>query len=477
MKKILCLFLSMLLLSGCGGGTAVEETTAMPETAADTPPETTLVETIPAADYEGYTFHYITNNWTGAVADRFLREMWTESLNGEPINDAVWERNNYISEKLNVQITAEDSTDPYNAVLEAVQAGDDVYQLVGGLKNECAVPLLKQGVLRDWNDLTELDLTEEWWNAEAINKLNVQGRQYMMSGSILMSEIDDTLAMVYNKNLQEEYGLDNIYTLVEDGKWTLDKMMSMVEQVSVDLDGDGTMTFGTDLFGYAQDPNSMTYNWCFSLDLLNGRITEENTYDWNLDMERVATSLEQMAQMMSGANTNNNTEYYDGLDVFAEGKIYIYAIILSALEIIREMEDDFGIIPYPKLDESQSRYYNHVGSASPILVLPVTNVSDDSRTAAILHALAVSSHQYVRPVYFENVLKGKLSRDPQTQVMLDIIQKSSTYDFGYLVGFTPLLTISTLIQQNKTEFASAWKRAEKSVTKNMNNFMAELVKE
>jgi len=477
MKKGLCLFLSMLLLTGCGGGTVPEETAAQAETLPETVPETTLVDTIPAADYEGYTFHYITRNWTGAVADRFLREMWAESLNGEPINDAVWERNNFISEKLNVQITAEDSTDPYNAVLGAVQAGDDVYQLVGGYKNGCAVPLLKQGVLRDWNDLTELDLTGEWWNAEAINKLSVQGRQYMMSGSILMSEIDDTLAMVYNKDLQEEFGLDDIYGLVEDGKWTLDKMSAMVEQVSVDLDGDGTMTFGSDLFGYAQDPASMTFNWCFSLDLLNGRFTEENTYDWNLNMERVATSLEQMAQMMSGDNTNTETNYYDGLDVFAEGKIYIYAIILSALEIIREMEDDFGIIPYPKLEESQSQYYNHVGSSSPILVLPITNVSDDSRTAAILHALAVSSHHYVRPVYFENVLKGKLSRDPQTQVMLDIIQKSATYDLGYLAGFTPLSVISNMIQQKKTDFASAWKSSEKNVTTNMNKFVAELVQD
>lgn len=488
-KKLLCALLAALLLTGCGGSVPEETAgTAQPATemgteaepeieeAEETEAESLLVDSIPSADYNGYTFNYITEYWEGTVADRFLREMHAEEITGEPINDAVWERNSYVEEKLNIKITAGDSTAPATDVQAAVKAGDDVYQLAGAYKFN-TFPLLRQGVLRDWNDLTGLDLTGEWWNSEAIAKLSIQNRQYMMSGSILMSEIDDTLAMVFNKKLQNDYGLDNIYDLVENGTWTLDKMAVMVEKVSSDLDGDGKMVFGNDLFGYAQDPASMTYNWSFSLDLLNGKVTEDNTYDWNINTERVMTSLEQLAQMLGNSNTDTNTEYYEGLDVFAEGKIYIYSIILSALEIIREMEDDFGIIPYPKLEESQSQYYNHVGSQSPILAIPVTNVSDDGRTAAILNALAISSHQYVRPVYFENVLKGKLSRDPQTQVMLDIIQKSATYDIGYLAGSSPLTSISNLIKAKQTDFASAWAKNEKALTKQMNNLIAKILEQ
>lgn len=481
-KKLLCVLLAALMLAGCGGtaaGGSAENAPAEAEInmtpTEETEAETMLTDSIPSADYDGYTFHYITEYWEGTVANRFLREMWSEELTGEALNDAVWERNQYLEEKLNIHITAADSRDSYTDVMGAVQAGDDLYQLVGGYKHTCAIPLLKQRVLRDWNELSGLDLTGEWWSAEAIRKLNIQGKQYMMSGSILMSEIDDTLAMVFNKNIQNEYGLENVYDLAESGKWTLDKLSAMVEQVAIDLDGDGNMTLGTDLFGYAQDPNSMTYNWSFSLNLLNGRITEENTYDWNMDTERVMTSLEKLSKMLSNSNTDTHTEYYDGLDIFAEGKIFTYAIILSALEIIREMEDDFGIIPYPKLDENQSQYYNHVGSASPILAIPITNVSDDSRTAAILNALAIASHQYVRPAYFENTLKGKLSRDPQTQVMLDIIRKSATYDLTYLAGFSPLFSISDLIKSQQTDFASAWKKTEKSYTKQMENFISKMI--
>lgn len=479
MKKMLCLLMVILLLTGCGG--KVVETAPVSDISMTDPvetiPETALVDTILEADYGDYDFHYITVHWTGTITDRFLREMYAEELNGEPINDAVWKRNSFMADRLHVQITAEDAVDPYTTVLSSVQAGEDAYQLVGGLKNECAMPLLKQGVLRDWSTLSALDLTGAWWNQEAIQKLSIQGRQYMMSGSILMSEIDDTLAMVFNKSLQTEYGLDDIYDLVQDGTWTLDKMMNMVEQISVDLDGDGKMTFGTDLFGYAQDPNSMAINWCFSLDLLHGQMVDDNTYDWGLNPDRISTALEQLSTMLKGSNTNTKTGYYEGLDVFAEGKIYIYAIILSALEIIREMEDDFGIIPYPKLDEEQTQYYNHVGSASPILVIPISNVSDDARTAAILHALAVSSHEYVRPVYFENVLKGKLSRDPQTQEMLDIIWKSATYDLGYLSGYSPVGTIQSLIVNQKTEFASSWKSVESGYTKNMIKLLQDVAAE
>ena len=80
--------------------------------------------------------------------------------------------------------------------------------------------------------------------------------------------IDDTLAMIYNKKLAEDNGFESIYTLVFDGKWTLDTFAEQATAIYADIDGDGTMKPANDLFGYIQDPASMTNNWLFSCDLL-----------------------------------------------------------------------------------------------------------------------------------------------------------------------------------------------------------------
>ena len=283
--------------------------------------------------------------------------------------------------------------------------------------------------------------------------------------------------MTFNKDIQRAYALDDVYTLVESGKWTVDAMRTMVEQASNDLNGDGRLEMGVDLLGYAQDANSMTTNWAYSCDLLHGFVADDNTYDWNIGPERIQTALEKVNAMMALENVNLGMEYYEGLDVFAEGKLYFYAIILSALEIVRDMEDDFGIAPYPKLDEAQAQYYNHVGNMSPILSLPITNSDDDERTAAILTALAISSYDYVRPVYFDSVLKGKLSRDPQTRVMLDIVQQSATYDLPYVLGPSLAGTLNGLMQKNSNDFASAWQSAEKSMTASINKYLQGVTKE
>lgn len=474
-KKWIALLTAALLLAGCQ---TVPDKTASDSVGNDTEPHTetetetetpSVLEKIPQADYDDYTFHYLTESWTGTVADRFLRELQAEEVTGEPINDAVYARNQFLADRLHIRITAQDADNVSQSVLGSVRSGEDLYQLVGAYKFN-TTSLLSQHAIRDWNAL-DIDFDADWWSREAVNKLSICGKQYFMSGSILMSEIDDTLAMAFNKDIQNEYKLDDVYTLVESGKWTVDAMKTMVEQVSNDLNGDGRLELGVDLLGYAQDSNSMTTNWAFSLDLLHGAVTEENTYEWNIDTDRIQTALEKVNAMMALANTDLGTDYYTGLDIFAEGKLYFYSIILSALEIVRDMEDDFGIAPYPKLEEAQAQYYNHVGNMSPILSLPITNTSDDERTAAILTALAISSYDYVRPVYFDSVLKGKLSRDPQTRVMLDIVQQSATYDLPYVLGPSLAGTVNGLMQKNSSDFASAWKSAEKSMTTSINKFL------
>ena len=98
------------------------------------------------------------------------------------------------------------------------------------------------------------------------------------------------------------------------------------------------------------------------------------------------------------------------------------------ISALRSMEADFGIIPYPKYDEIQDGYFSRVegGRASAV---PVT-ATDTEMISVIMEAMSSASYDLVIPAYYEIALKGKVSRDAESEDMLDIIMNGRIYDLG-----------------------------------------------
>ena len=92
------------------------------------------------------------------------------------------------------------------------------------------------------------------------------------------------------------------------------------------------------------------------------------------------------------------------------------------------MDQDFGIIPYPKFDEEQDQYYSRASFYMPNVV-PVTN-SDLEMTGAVLEALNCAYANEVVPAYFEITLKTKYSRDTESEAMLDLVMENRVIDLG-----------------------------------------------
>ena len=134
------------------------------------------------------------------------------------------------------------------------------------------------------------------------------------------------------------------------------------------------------------------------------------------------------------------------------------------------MNVDFGILPYPKLDENQSEYSTHIGNSSPILTLPITN-NDFERTSLILEAMAITSYNIVRPAYYDVALKVKMSRDEDSADMLDIILDSSTYDLSYFTFNAISSILNPLISVGNTNFSSAYASQSNTINQNMQNFI------
>ena len=107
-----------------------------------------------------------------------------------------------------------------------------------------------------------------------------------------------------------------------------------------------------------------------------------------------------------------------------------YPHMMFYIDYLRDIETNFGILPFPTFDESQAEY-GHTVSAwhSEFLCVP-RGVSDLSRTGIVLELLAYQGKKLLTPAYYEKTLVGQYTRDEESAEMLDIIFATRVFDVG-----------------------------------------------
>lgn len=135
---------------------------------------------------------------------------------------------------------------------------------------------------------------------------------------------------------------------------------------------------------------------------------------------------------------------------------------LGSTYVLREMEDEYGILPYPKLDELQENYRTVVHDCASIGVIPI-NCAHPEQTGAVLEAMNSESWKYVIPAWYETALKIKYVRDNVSAQMIDIIRDSITTEFAYVYASkldNAGKIFRTLTQKKSNDFASEWAKIQ-----------------
>ncbi len=128
---------------------------------------------------------------------------------------------------------------------------------------------------------------------------------------------------------------------------------------------------------------------------------------------------------------------YDHVFAYAQGALFTEDHFLFLQdgayvieESLRTMEHDFGIVPNPKYDSSQSFYLTMTDPNFAVMCIPVTN-PDPERTGIIVEDWAYLSSSTVMNAYYEITLKNKTTRDEESAAMMDIIKNSLMYELTY----------------------------------------------
>ena len=461
MIKIIYILLVLVLVASCSAESADipdANTKAEPETA-----EETTEYSFPENDYGGFEFRILArdNDWDKMEVD-------FDEPQGEPIYDAVYQRNLAVEELYNVKITGILTTgDIYSMVKKTHSAGDSEYDLVLASMADSA-RLGREGFLRSFTKIKGIDIKNSWWDQNIYDDLSIGGNIYFMTGDMNVRDNDNIWIILFNKKLLQDLNLGSPYEFVKSGEWTFDKMYEMGRAAVQDQNGDGKFD-AADRYGLITTTEGGK-NFFYAAGL---RVVDKNSAG-NLELVPVSERSQGVIDKINDIfNTNNFTFYkvsswQQAEEMFANGQSLFYGEIVTHIINLRYMETDFGILPTPKYDQTQDRYYTHIASNGTALTIP-NILPDEERTGNIIEALGYYGQKYLTPAFNEVALVSKYSRDDESAGMLDIIWNSVRYDMGYLFNIGGMSDITTtLISQNKPgNFQSTYEknlsRAEKDI--------------
>ena len=488
-KKLLSLLLAALMtapafLSCSDSGTNEEnaETAASApsavseENAAAEETEPSIYDDVPTGDFDGHEFRMLN-----VVSNYAYVLLTAEELMGETINDAVFNRNALVGDNLNVSFSENivGWGDIAGAITNMVAADDYAYDIVfDEVQNSIKYP--SNGQVLNLYDLPELNFEKPWWDAGSVETLSVGDSLFMVNGDIHLMYGESAWVLFFNKNMLAEYNLESPYTVIKEGRWTFDKMYEMISGVALDLNGDGVLN-SDDQFGLATHSD-------FSLVLLTSAgegllyKNENNIPEWKDLPEKVFNLSEKIHQQFFDLNLSFQ-QYLSPIgsiggivDHFMQGKSLFLCEVLGHAKTLRDMEDNFGIIPTPKYDETQENYNTFIARSAQTLMVPVTN-RELSRTAVILENLGAESFKSLRPAYYDVQLSGKTARDADSLEMLDIIFDGRRYEMAYIFGANTIGSAYITATETGGELASAITKVTKAAKKNIEKTLSGLLGE
>ena len=466
-KMYILAFVLCLVMIACSSNNSVNDSANAGNAAETTTeaidPRLLIDDELPEADYEGYTFRTLTH-----IPARYQ----VEEEDGDIINDGVFARNRAVEERYNVHLyaaavpgIAELTTAARNAIL----ANEDAYDVMVPHSITSVPTFITEHLLMDWKELPYVNFEKPWWNESIIKSTNIFGKQLIASGSYNLA-LAPAFCMIFNKTYIPDFNLENLYTVVNEYRWTIDYLSRVTKDITIDLNGDGVFD-GQDQFGLTMNNDNTTLNYMYGFNYYSILIGNDGYPVVNTNNERVQQMVEKLYSLVYDDNKTFLTTYAlqtsDGFPMFRDGRAFIIATGTDSAITFRDAEFDFGIIPYPMWNEEQQGYYTHIDAWHGVQCIPVTAVNLE-RISVVLEALSAQSYKYLVPVYYDNALGIKYARDTETVEMLDIIYGGVLYDFGYIFdawqGAT--WTFPNMITQKTTDLASYYASRENAILAN-----------
>lgn len=490
-KKLLSLWLvAMMLLStvACSGSkeddTTNSDTTNGSESTADTTPEETETsrentpDSLPAdLNFNGQTvsFYYF------GIDDCKNYDAIGEETGGDAALSAVHERNLLTEDRLGVKLEWIEGSGEWDGfpadVRTALESNVHDWDVVLE-ENSRLFQQSVEGWFFDFLalDNSYIDLDQPWWYQALMEESSIDNnKRFFVTGDINMSTKFGASTLFFNKPLFNDNigNIQELYDLVLNGQWTYDKLMEYCRAIYSDLDGGGEfdvndrMGFTWETWGapnYMSMSNGLTYITRDSdglpvLDLFN-----EDSIRWGETFYRLL-----FTDNMSYAHGGGQA---DSVNYFISGnKLFLFSQLSKAL-LLRDVSFEYGILPYPKLNETLD-YVSGAATANGTGVgIPISTPSDViPGITATVEALCAQSYRTVVPAFYESAMRFKYLDTEVDAQMLDIITDHISSPFIMMAD--KLLTTGSIFtyavvlgESNEGAFSSYYESNRSSIEAN-----------
>lgn len=490
MKKKLCLMLvaAMLVssLASCSESKVNEEkeTTSTAETVANvTASEETEEETkkylddLPEKmDFGGTSMRFIVEE--GGNGNLSELSIMAEEDTGEVVDSAIFTRNASVQERLNINIDLVDTimfSGLPAVVRPSITAGSDDYDIVGTYQYY-GISMGPEGLFLNLSNVQNLDFSREYWGTNYINNMSYKGITYWATGDIALRYTGGMYVTYVNQEIWNDHLSDqDIYDIVNEGKWTLDKLYEVSDAIYEDVNGNGKLD-AKDSYGFVFDIEDPTEGMAAGSLIKFSELDENGTPYISLNNERTLTFYEKMYNIIA-----NNSGFWHTEDdnktvmkMFSESRAMITVNKLFQSGIyLREMEQEFRIVPVPKLNEEQDHYNTMLHDGVTLFGIPITNQKLEE-TSITLECMASESLKTVTPAYYEVALKVKYARDNESGMMIDLIRENVSADFAALYSNNIANVVHffrTNLSSKKDNIASTLEKSQKLWNKSMSKLL------
>lgn len=460
---LLILCLAIVFAASCAdtadsAGAPGSDTIFIPE---NTETEEILAYDYTGDDYGGYEYLFLGQdacNWANCI-------VVPEELNGELLNDAMYNRNKAVEERLNITITfegvAKEAISP--AMAKTVTSGDDVYDTVFFPNDELSASLTK-GYFINLAELEPLRFDQPWWDRIVIDMGTINGRLFFASSDISLFPFEATWVLYFNETIMKNLNLDFPYEAVRQGRWTIDRLAEYA-RAAANLNGDTSFAYNNAAnaqYGVTSHSQFISVLLCGAQELFIS-LNEDGLPYFSGDNERFYAIAEKITGLTGtegqytdrGNMVLNNAENSLSTE-FKNSRFMFMSETLGHISNLRDLEDEFGVVPAPKFDEEQQGYNSMIATWGTLLtVIPVT-AAEQNRCATVLDLMSYQSYITLMEPYYDTYLTQKGARNDNSAEMLAVIRETRTLNIGVLFGWTTNLqnSLATKLIQGNSDVAS-----------------------
>jgi hypothetical protein len=225
----------------------------------------------------------------------------------------------------------------------------------------------------------------------------------------------------------------------------------MVEGLWVDVNSDSQQDVG-DKFGIGGHPYSLCYLYTSSGQ--RGVYITDTGFENDYGTDRSLEVYNRVIDLWD--NPNVYVKEWD-TDIFHSGRA-LFTGWTSEIRALQSLPFEFGILPYPKYEETQDGY--ETGAGGGHLIVP-GNIEDENMVGAVIEAMSSGSSKHFVPAFYDNFIEqGVIRNDYSRENWAKMLDEWGAYAFtGWITPHPNLQGYTVIFNHISTgsrDFKSAW---------------------